>query len=167
KLGDRLDDDVSAARGGVADGDSRSQQGEIDELTSVYRQILDLVFINNRTDHGAGRFGHFADVLHRDFLKQLSDGQIEIHVADGADVEMDLLGSFLKTTLLRGDDVIAGRQRGDLVITRGSSGHSAGEPRGCVGSGNVGIRNRRTAGIEDATLHRHIDQLRAQGRRRV
>src|SRR5205807_6230010 len=51
QLGNRFDDNVGAARGGVADNHAGGKQGEVDELASVDREVLDLLL----TDHGIGR----------------------------------------------------------------------------------------------------------------
>ncbi len=50
QLGDRLDDHVGAARGGIADDHPRREQGEVDELASVDGKVLDLLL----ADHDVG-----------------------------------------------------------------------------------------------------------------
>ena len=47
KLGYRLNDHVCAARGCVANGHAGREQCEIDELASIYREILDFLLINH------------------------------------------------------------------------------------------------------------------------
>ena len=64
ELGDGLNDDVGRTGSRIADGDAGGEQREVDELTSVDGQALDLLFIDHRAHHGACRFGNFSYILH-------------------------------------------------------------------------------------------------------
>src|SRR5260370_30913175 len=76
-----LNDHVSRPGGCVADLHAGSEQCEIDELASVDRQVLNLLLVNDRTDHGAGGLRHFTDVLAVNSLCKLADGNTEINAA--------------------------------------------------------------------------------------
>src|SRR5882762_1400109 len=55
--GHGLDNDIGAAGSSVADLHTGSQQGEVDELPSIYRQILNLLLVDDTADHGTGWLG--------------------------------------------------------------------------------------------------------------
>ena len=80
QLRHRFNDHVGTAGGGVANRHARRQQGEINELASVDWEILNLLFVNDGTDHGACWLGNFANVLNGDFFFDLPDGKIEIEI---------------------------------------------------------------------------------------
>src|SRR3984893_7118247 len=107
KLVDRFDDDVRAAGGRVPDGDAGGEQGEIDKLSSVDREVLDFLLINDLAHHGSSRLGNFANVLHLDLGLNLAGSQREIHITRRSQIQVNLLGGFLEAKLVVLDGVIA------------------------------------------------------------
>src|SRR5262249_29331678 len=115
QLRDRFDDHVGRTRSGVADRYSGSKQGEIDELAAVDRKALDFLLIDDGAHHRARRFGHFADILYRNLLRDLAYGEVEIDVAGRADVQVNFLGRLLESRFFCRDGIVAGRDGGDLI----------------------------------------------------
>ena len=164
QLGYRFDDYVRAARRRVADLHPWGQQGEINELPPIYGEILNLLLIDYRTHHGTRGFRDFAHVLHRDFLCDLSHGQVEVQVARGTEIEVKFLGRFLEPGLLCGHRVVARGKQRDLVISGRAGCSGAGQPGSRVHRGHGRLRNGRPAGVVDPPLDRDGNHLSVRGR---
>src|SRR5438552_14560094 len=96
KFGHRLNDYIGAARGGVANNHSRSQQGEINELPSIDRQVLYLLLANDRIGRGARRLDQRNFRSHGHLLCNLCGGKREIQVSSLANAELESVGLQLK-----------------------------------------------------------------------
>src|SRR5581483_6948432 len=153
QLGHGLDDHIRAARGCVTDGDTRSKQRKVDELASVNGQVLDLLLVNDRAHHGAGRLGYFADVLHCDLFLYLTNGKVEIQASRGPEIKVHLLGLLAEAGLLRSNGVVSRRKRGNLVVAHGRGRSGPRQPGCSVRYGNVRFRQCRTARVIDAALY--------------
>src|SRR5207302_9820003 len=106
-------DYIGAARGGVADDHSWSQQGKIDELPSVDRQILDLLLSNDRIGRGARRLDQRNFRSHGHLLCNLCGGKREIQVGSLANAELESVGLRLEGSGLGCDLVSAHRKLRD------------------------------------------------------
>ncbi len=79
KLSNRFNDHVCAAGRGIANGDTRRQQCEIDELAAIHRKILYLRLFNHRIGRGACWLDQRSFRGHRKLLLHLAGNEGEIH----------------------------------------------------------------------------------------
>src|SRR5260370_23174304 len=86
-----LNDHVSRPGGCVADLHAGIEQCEIDELASVDRQGVNLLLVNDRTDHGAGWLRHFTDVRDLNPLFNRATAKREINAPDSTQVVWEFL----------------------------------------------------------------------------